>query len=103
MVECKTRVILPYPNEIPLQSKEFDFMCTSNVNHSIPACRRMKHKTPQDSNNNFWRDVHRIDSRSTILFELRHQLCLFDYRTRRIALLAKGYGATAAIEVIPIQ
>ncbi len=35
----------------------------------------------------------------TILFELRHhQLCLFDYRTRRIALLARGYGATAAIE-----
>ncbi len=35
----------------------------------------------------------------TILFELGHQqLCLFDYRTRRIALLARGYGATAAIE-----
>ncbi len=34
----------------------------------------------------------------TILFELRHhQLCLFDYRTRRIALLARGHGATAAI------
>jgi len=40
----------------------------------------------------------------TILFELRHrQLYLFDYRTRRIALLARGYGATAAIEDIPIQ
>ena len=35
----------------------------------------------------------------TILFELpNHQICLFDYRTNRIALLVRGYGATAAIE-----
>ena len=35
----------------------------------------------------------------TILFELpNHQICLFDYHTNRIALLARGYGATAAIE-----
>ena len=34
-----------------------------------------------------------------ILFEFPNcQLCLFDYRTRRIARLARGYGATAAIK-----
>ena len=37
----------------------------------------------------------------TILFEFKksknHQICLFDYRTRRIALLTKGYGATTSL------
>ena len=40
----------------------------------------------------------------TILFEFKnHQICLFDYRTRRIALLTKGYGATTAIEENPTK
>ena len=40
----------------------------------------------------------------TILFEFKnHQICLFDYRTRRIALLARGYGATVAIEANPTK
>ena len=35
----------------------------------------------------------------TILFEFpNHQICLFDYRTNKIALLARGCGATVAIE-----
>ncbi len=38
----------------------------------------------------------------TILFEFaNHQICLFDYRTKCIALLTKGYGATTAIEENP--
>ena len=38
-------------------------------------------------------------SNDVVLIEMSYrQLCLFDYRTRRIALLARGYGATAAIE-----
>ena len=35
----------------------------------------------------------------TVLFEFPHnQICLYDYRTRRIALLARGYGSTALLE-----
>ena len=35
----------------------------------------------------------------TVLFEFPHnQICLYDYHTRRIALLARGYGSTAALE-----
>ena len=33
-----------------------------------------------------------------VLLEMNKQLCLFDYKTRRIALLAKGFGATAILE-----
>ena len=43
-------------------------------------------------------------SNDIVLIEMSYrQLCLFDYRTRRIALLARGYGATAAIEVNPTK
>ena len=34
-----------------------------------------------------------------VLFELdRDQICLFDYKTMRIALVARGFGATAVVE-----
>ena len=33
-----------------------------------------------------------------VLLEMNKQLCLFDYKTRRIALLARGFGATAILE-----
>ena len=43
-------------------------------------------------------------SNDVVLIEMSYrQLCLFDYRTRRIALLARGYGATAAIEEDPTK
>ena len=43
------------------------------------------------------RDIIQLPD-DVVLLRLGDQLCLFDYRTMRIALLARGYGATVVLE-----